>query len=696
MKKINLSTLNVVNQLKQENEDFEWYPTTNEIIEAMYWDIKGEDSNGSEHISFLDIGAGNGKIYNKFKDICESVTTGKENHSGHTSKCLHIDKYMVIEKSQILINQMPSEAFVVGTDFFENTLIDKQAKVIFCNPPYSEYSKWAERIITEANSEYIYLVIPQRWDKQENILASLKKRDASFSIVGTYSFEDSEDRKARAIVDLIKIDLTMNGYHSRNIAVDPFDLWFNENFKIKAAKDNQSHFEEAKKEAEARKVKIDNCLVEGIDLVSSLVEIYNNELSGLIATYSKLSELDAVLLEELNVKVSNVKAALKEKIQNLKSLYWKEIFNNLTDITKRLTTKTRDTLLKFLTSNTNIDFTTGNIRSLVIWVIRNANKYYNEQMISVYDNFTTGEGIKFYKSNKRFNDDTWRYTRSDKGNLEKYALDYRIVLHGYRSEVYDWQEEDLKFSPSQLEYVQDIIVIAKNLGFTINDEFLHTFEIKEKNKAYFTCSKKRILKVGQKTNVGVIEEVYLHTSTVNPNNERTQLIDGVIYVYDAKNKNDEVQYKINGDYLHWDYPKIENDVFSTVKGYKNGNVHFQLNKNFIKKLNLEVGRLRGWLKDPLHATEEFDITLDEAREYWDSNFVITAKDVKNLLPEKPINNNSSSSIITNFEVNEELENSKKEFDDEVTDIITLDLKEHLEDKKIHGVDGNTYIQASLF
>jgi len=117
-------------------------------------------------------------------------------------------------------------------------------------------------------------------------------------------------------------------------------------------------------------------------------------------------------------------------------------------------------------------------------------------------------------------------------------------------------------------------------------------------------------------------------------------------------------------------------------------------------LNLEVGRLRGWLKDPLHATEEFDITLDEAQEYWESNFVITAKDVKNLLPEKPINNNSSSSIITNLEVNEELEISKKEFNDEVTDIITLTLKEdveeHLEDNKIYGADGNTYIQASLF
>ena len=63
----------------------------------------------------------------------------------------------------------------------------------------------------------------------------------------------------------------------------------------------------------------------------------------------------------------------------------------------------------------------------------------------------------------------------------------------------------------------------------------------------------------------MIEEFYLHTSTDNPNNERTQLIDGVIHVYVDKNKNDEVQYKINSDYIQWNCPKIENDIFLTEK-----------------------------------------------------------------------------------------------------------------------------------
>lgn len=38
---------------------------------------------------------------------------------------------MAIEKSQILINNMPEEAFVIGTDFNEQTLIDKKLTLYF-------------------------------------------------------------------------------------------------------------------------------------------------------------------------------------------------------------------------------------------------------------------------------------------------------------------------------------------------------------------------------------------------------------------------------------------------------------------------------------------------------------------------------------------------------------------------------------
>lgn len=33
----------IIRELKEKNEDYEFYPTTREIIEAMYWDIKKRD-----------------------------------------------------------------------------------------------------------------------------------------------------------------------------------------------------------------------------------------------------------------------------------------------------------------------------------------------------------------------------------------------------------------------------------------------------------------------------------------------------------------------------------------------------------------------------------------------------------------------------------------------------------------------------
>ena len=208
----------LVRKLKENGEDFEFYPTTTEILTALYWDLlpqKREDSfednffGVNKHITLLDIGAGNCKLLSVFKDIASSqplldevyyeeihrademmeksviavkeltsykeklnvvyangeednislhqfVLTLKNNpienidlssleiftHFKLTDKdwllekisnyelptstryyrehnVVKINKYMAIEKSQILINNMPEEAFVIGTDFNE-------------------------------------------------------------------------------------------------------------------------------------------------------------------------------------------------------------------------------------------------------------------------------------------------------------------------------------------------------------------------------------------------------------------------------------------------------------------------------------------------------------------------------------------------------------------------------------------------
>ena len=52
--------------VRQAGEDFEWYPTTNEILAAMTRDLAFEIDDrhwrSRTPTSFLDIGAGNGKV----------------------------------------------------------------------------------------------------------------------------------------------------------------------------------------------------------------------------------------------------------------------------------------------------------------------------------------------------------------------------------------------------------------------------------------------------------------------------------------------------------------------------------------------------------------------------------------------------------------------------------------------------------
>lgn len=636
-KKIPVSVM--VDNLKAAGEDFEWYPTTREIIEAMYWDIRGDKREDEsifrcerKSVSILDIGAGNCKLFSIFKQIADEQPDlddyyyypdgDKRSRDGHEKRPnqVHISKYMAIEKSQQLIDAMPHDVFVVGTEFNENTLIDKRADVVFCNPPYSQYAQWTERIIKEANADYIYLVIPQRWGANKSISNALKARKATVKLVGSFDFLNSEDRKARAKVSLLKVTLVKEygGYRGNSTKVDPFDLWFRETFSVEADKASNSyepdyHARQTAKNSHKEKVK--NALVDGRDMVTAMVELYNHELDHLVGNYKKVTELDPDILKELGVKTEALKEGLKEKISGLKVLYWEEIFDNLDQITSRLTSRSRDSMLKTLMANTNIDFTASNVYSVVIWAIKNANKYFDQQMLEIYDDFTSEEGMKLYKSNAHFVKDTWRAVRPElkKGGI-KYSLDYRIVLHDYPDSY--WKT----ISARQRTQILDIAIIAKNLGFSVDSEWVRhekSIYIGEKENIFFHAPKGRKLEKGTKTIVGKIQEVYELPEEVR----KTQ---------------GYYQYLIDGDLYHQDCVKIEDDIFTTVKAFKNGNVHFQFNQKFIRQLNLEVGRLRGWIKSPAEAAEEFDISEEEATEYWNSSYqLFPSHFAGNLLPAAP-------------------------------------------------------------
>ncbi len=532
-----MSINKLIVEIKENGQDFEWYPTTSEIIDIIKSDIKEPYKEGIFK-SVLDCGAGNGQTLTK-------LTQGK--------------KY-AIEKSQILISNMPADIFIVGTDFYENSLIDKKVDIIFSNPPYTQYKEWALKIINEANANTIFLVIPARWINQPAIISAIEDRQAKYEILGTCDFFEA-DRKSRAKVDIVKIKLSSLNHCSNSPDIDPFSLWAEKEFPINNRK---SDFKEQEKQF---KEKI-NELVPGRGLTPVLVNLYQEELKTLQENFSAISKLDLSIFAELEIDFKSVVNLLKSRIVNLKTKYWRELFDHFSPITDRLTTNSRKKLLETLTENISVDFNENNIYAVTLWAIKNANFYFDQQLIDVFVSLSKKANCIKYKSNiKTWENDGWRFNEfMKKGEAGKYCLDYRCVLEFYNafnSSGYDKWDYPGNLYKNVHNVINDIIVIAKNLGFICPS---------------FEKSEQRIWEPGK------TQDFYLD--------------------------------------------KASNDLLMSVKAFKNGNLHFKFNQKFLKNLNIEFGRLKGWLHSSKEASTEMDIPEEEAKQYFKNNFTLECSATK--------------------------------------------------------------------
>ena len=296
----------LVNQLKSSGEDFEFYPTTTEIIDALLADFAsfreekwGHDYRRNRHaFSVMDIGAGHGKVLAAFKE------RGK------------VDELYAIEKSTALCGHLVRQGvFVLGTDFHQQSLVGKEAGVTFCNPPYSEFPEWMVKILRESSSRVIYFVVPRRWADDSRIELALEYRGTSAAIVGEFDFLDAEDRAARAKVHLLRVELEPD-------PDDAFNRFFDVQFGhlaggISASKDKDAEPQSLKREEL-------NALVLGEDFPARLVAIYNAEIDHVQANYAKLSELDDDLLRELNVSLDQIRKGLRNRLRGLRRIYWQE------------------------------------------------------------------------------------------------------------------------------------------------------------------------------------------------------------------------------------------------------------------------------------------------------------------------------------------------------------------------------------
>lgn len=527
-----MSTATLIRDLKDANQDFEFYPSTSEIIGVVARDVISKHYSRDCRISFLDIGAGDGRVLTKIKECV-----------GRATKSI-VDMY-AIEISNIHLNNMPKDVVVIGTDFMEQSMIDKPLDIAFSNPPYSEFESWAVKLIREAAVRTLYLVIPKRWENSDDIRAAIKSRSTKADVLGEFDFLDA-DRKARAIVNVIRLEFEKDS---------SFDA------AIERMLPELAEFD--KLEGEAEIPQDDPIAREAIEssgsLIESLVMAYDSEIQSLIQTYRDAVKIHPKLLAEFGVSKQSILIGLRGKIKGLKDKYWNTLFGHFKPITKRMATKQRKAFLESLAGKSSIDFTEGNVYAMLIWITKWSNEHFDTQLIDLFKSMSEFCNVVNYKSNERvWSKSNWRYShqpRAMEDDVSRYKLEYRIVLEragGISTSRYIWEAKN-GLKVSAFEYLQDVITVANNLGFECED-----------------C----------------------------PSNYEWQ-------------SNKQNIFKLS-----------DGKPLVAVRAFKNGNLHLHFSPIVMLAINVEAGRLLGWIRNPEQAAEEMKATKEEINQVFGASLKI--------------------------------------------------------------------------
>lgn len=512
-------------KVQAASEDFEWYPTTGEIIAALVRDVKRHMLAVGHHhrhsANFLDIGAGNGKVITAIKDL------------------EFISDTFAIEKSHTLQEMLPPETFILGCDFWKTSLIDKDIGIIFSNPPYSTYQDWTLKILREIQpGSVVYLVIPDRWEKSEAITREIKARKATTKVLGTYDFQAAEDRTARARVHLLRIELEESSRSYRdpeNVMDDPFTRFFNETFTYPQAE------EEIPFDAQLEEARI----VHRLNFIEALCRLHDQRIAQLQRNYQAVCELSADILEEFDIKKGGLIKSLKMKLDTCKKEYWRRLFDGMKEINTRLTAQSRETIQRKLQSQTGIDFNRENAYAVVLWTIKNANRYFDTQLVETYEKMVTAANVDNYVSNKRiFSWNRFSYHSQIEANATHFRLKvgHRMVLDrvGGLRNCHSWKTG---ISKDACDFLGDLVTVAHNLGFTVIDPAPTPFS--------FNDSTARVIRF--RTAEGAVESLI------------------------------------------------------RTRAFQNNNMHMQFHPDFIHALNVHHGRLKGWLRSDEEASRELEI-----------------------------------------------------------------------------------------
>jgi len=559
--------------LKQANEDFEWYPSTPEILEALKKDLwaylrkhkndydvrRGKNNDDiwiredSEYVgnkekkkerividSFLDIGAGDGRVLDLFS----------------------AGKLYGIEIARAQADDLIRRGiFLIGRNYWDVSLHNNSYSLIYSNPPFSDFVRWVGKILAECNFRVLYLVMPVRWKNQEEIMRELKRYDVS--VVGEYDFSEA-DREARGRVNLVRVnppwkkdkykrscsgDDVEFDYDHQETLENAFERWVREYIADFKESPDRPWEEEQKQELALKQTPIEQLLSD-----------HETERENLGNAFRAIGKLDAEIIKLLGQDKKSMLEIIRQSIENLKLKYWRAVFDKLDPVRKRMTYDTRGRIFRNIEEFKTLDFNADNIYSIVIWIINNCNVGILEQIGEVFDKLTTPEYIEQYVSNKHWTHSDWRHTDSNWKYQKlpkrwKLGLDYRIVVRTYNQYSYS--------SMGMRTVIDDFIVICDNLGFTIR-----------------ACD--------------------------HPN-----------YTWHQA----EQKFYTN-----------DGELAFTMRYYTgNQNAHLKINKRLLMKFNVEVAKIRKWMSDPEDIVEEYKVSMDEATALWKSGVALLGSgDVKML------------------------------------------------------------------
>lgn len=515
----------LITQLKEAGQDHEFYPTTDEIIQVLLKDLKAcahQWRKFDNHIGYgiIDIGSGNGKVL-------KAIQAGAGDN--------HLTAFYAIEKSVILQQQLPPWVRTLGTDFWQQTLLNKKVALAFSNPPYSRYEDWCEKIIREFSGVKCYLVIPRRWRDSLKLQRAIKEFVKDVTVLGEFSFEDAEDRQARAIVELIRLDMQQQE--------SPADR----ELRTVLAPMVEKYDEAAAKTRGAFRTR-DIPTDQGMP--ARMVQMYQDNMQQILKTIEALGEMDPTVLLGLDIVPGEIISKLQQQLNDMRTRYWNAVLSRMDAVRARLTQRSLNKLTSVLTGEQQTDFTLENIHVVILWILKNVNVWREEQFCQVYERMIDQANVQLYKSNKRtFGAEEWRYLRYNdargKPVPSHFGLELRVVLDRAGGIVNPDSLESYRaiagLSDNAVEVLKDIMVVANDLGFPT-----------EMNQPVF-----------------------------DKNGEQWQ-----------SGKSRDIHYK--------------DGVLMQVKAFHNGNMHIKFASKFMLALNVEYGRLKGWLRSGDEAAEELN------------------------------------------------------------------------------------------